>query len=138
MATYAILNLSGVVLNTIVWDGVEPYEPLAGCTTTRIDTVTPLPGIGWTLIGSTWTAPAPPAPPPDPQGFTAAILASAATNAEKGYLLTALPAFIDELELADSSIIEAGWQAIENSGQLSSSTITLAKALAVTYAIPIS
>jgi hypothetical protein len=97
-----------------------------------------VPGIGWTLVAGVWTPPAPPAATPDLQGFTAAILASAATNAEKGYLLTALPAFADASQLANSALIEEGWQAIAAYGQLSASTIALIKQLAVTYAIPIS
>jgi hypothetical protein len=63
--TSAILKSTGVVINTIIWNGGEAYTAPPECTAVQIDTVTPMPGIGWTLAAGTWTAPVPPAPVPD-------------------------------------------------------------------------
>jgi len=133
---YAIIDAGGTVDNTVLWDGSSAWPVPSGFTAVRIDTLDPKPGVGWTYNGTTFSPPSPAPPPPDPQGFTAAILQSSASNSEKGYLLTALPALVDELNLADPSLIAAGWATVKASGELSSGTITIVVGLAATYNIP--
>jgi hypothetical protein len=138
MHTYALVDPIGIAENVILWDGTSAYAAPTGYTLIQIDGLSPMPGIGWTLSGTTWTAPAAPTAKPDPQGFTVAILNSSATTAEKSYVMSQLPGLVAELDNADPTVIEAAWEIIEASGQLSSGTITLIKSLAVQYAIPIS
>ena len=57
MSVYAVLS-SGVVVNTVVWDGTEPFSP-GGDAVLVIEPSDV--GIGWTFDGTTWIAP-PPSP----------------------------------------------------------------------------
>jgi hypothetical protein len=57
--TYAIIQ-NGVVVNTIEWDGVTPWQPPAGTTSVQIPDGAYV-GIGSTYDGKTFSAP--PQPP---------------------------------------------------------------------------
>jgi hypothetical protein len=52
---------NGVVVNTIIWDGVEAWSPPAG----QVLVMAPPAdvGVGWTFDGANWTPPPPPAVP---------------------------------------------------------------------------
>lgn len=57
MAAYAELDASGVWQNTVSWDGVSAYAPPPGWTLELVSLLPPGGSQGWTLNGSTWTAP---------------------------------------------------------------------------------
>lgn len=67
MSTWAHLN-NGVVTNVSVGDAAWGQEQGL----VLLDSITPTPGVGWTLSGSTWTAPAPVADPAAAQRRAAA------------------------------------------------------------------
>lgn len=68
MASYAILDASGVWQNTIEWDGITPFNPPSGSTLEPLSSL-PAGGIaGATLLNGAWTPPS--APPPQTIGLT--------------------------------------------------------------------
>jgi hypothetical protein len=66
MANHAIVEADGIVSNIIVWDGQADIGD-AGSTPVPIDGLDPMPGIGWSYNGATFTAPVVPPPPLDQQ-----------------------------------------------------------------------
>lgn len=65
---YAVVDTNNIVVNTIVWDGVTPYNPGVGLTLIEIlDGVLCGPGWIYDPVTGTFTDPTPPSPPePDP------------------------------------------------------------------------
>jgi len=62
---YAIISSSGLVVNTIEWDGVMPWKPPAG----HVAIATTEAGISWTYADGEFIAPDPdllPEPEPEP------------------------------------------------------------------------
>jgi hypothetical protein len=60
---YAIISSTGLVVNTIEWDGATFWQPPAGHTAIATDEA----GIGWTYANGTFIAPEPePRPEPEP------------------------------------------------------------------------
>ena|ERR1700677_2257255 len=54
MTTYAILDVTGTIIENVVVATAQ--QALGGWL--EIDGLSPVPGIGWTLVGGTWTPPA--------------------------------------------------------------------------------
>ena len=54
--TYALVDPNGAVVNTIIWDGVAPYQPVAGCVAVLVPDG---PGVsmGWTYTDGAFIAP---------------------------------------------------------------------------------
>jgi hypothetical protein len=62
MKIYAIVE-NGFIVNTIIWNGTSEYAHNG--TAVEIDSLYPIPGIGWTYDGSTFINPNPSTPPSD-------------------------------------------------------------------------
>ena len=73
----------GVVVGVALWDGVQPWDPVAGglCDSTVDVTARPEVGPGWAYSGGTFAAPAAPAPAPDPASFVLAVVKDPAITA---------------------------------------------------------
>jgi hypothetical protein len=89
---YAIISSTGLVVNTIEWDG-KNWQPPAGSTAIKIpsDTVA---GPGYTYANGTFTPPsAPPAPPPAPSyiAFWDALIASSVYASIRTQSMASLP-----------------------------------------------
>lgn len=50
---YCLVDESGIVQNTIVYDGISPYTPPSGFTLAQSD----IAGIGWTYANGVFTNP---------------------------------------------------------------------------------
>jgi hypothetical protein len=64
MAHYALVDSSGHVVNTVVWDGTSNWSPPAGLTAV-LDSDARV-GPGWLYSGGVFTNPNPPPAPPAP------------------------------------------------------------------------
>lgn len=53
---YAVINAQGLVVNTIVWDGTDEYDPGDGLTLEVIPDGSQA-GIGWTYINGAFVEP---------------------------------------------------------------------------------
>ena len=90
---YAIISSTGLVVNTIEWDGATFWQPPAG----HIAVATAEAGIGWTYANGTFTAPPTPPlgpTPPPPPSYTAfwdALIASAVYASIRTQSMTSLP-----------------------------------------------
>ena len=90
---YAILSSTGLVVNTIEWDGATSWQPPAGHTAIA----TAEAGFGWTYANGTFTPPPepPPEPPlPLPPSYTAfwdALLASTVYGSIRTQSMASLP-----------------------------------------------
>ena len=90
---YAIISSTGLVVNTIEWDGATSWEPPAGHTAIA----TAEAGIGWTYVNDTFTPPpepppGPPLPPiPDYVTFWDALLASTVYGSIRTQSMASLP-----------------------------------------------
>ena len=56
---YAIVSDSGIVINTIEWDGISPWQPPARCTAVATTEA----GINWMYIDGAFTPPEPESEP---------------------------------------------------------------------------
>ena len=54
--TYALVDSSGAVINTIIWDGVTPYQPSEGCVAVLVPDGSGA-SIGWTYADGAFIAP---------------------------------------------------------------------------------
>lgn len=54
---YAIIDSTGLVINTIVWDGKPPWKPPSGCIAIKVPAGSNA-GIGWTYADGQFTPPA--------------------------------------------------------------------------------
>lgn len=109
MENYALIDSSGNVVNTVVWDGT-PFtpatdsEPATGWSPPDGQLAVPIPpgsqaGIGWTYDDGTFVSP--PVPPP-----TAADILAANTTMRAQLLAAAnlvVPALQDAVDLGDAS-----------------------------------
>jgi hypothetical protein len=90
---YAIISSTGLVVNTIEWDGATFWQPPAG----HIAVATDEAGIGYTYANGTFTAPPepPPGPTPPPQpsyiAFWDALIASAVYASIRTQSMASLP-----------------------------------------------
>ena len=90
---YAIISSTGLVVNTIEWDGATFWRPPAGHTAVA----TAEAGIGWTYANGTFTPPPEPPPgpplPPTPSyvAFWDALLASAVYGSIRTQSMASLP-----------------------------------------------
>ena len=90
---YAIISSTGLVVNTIEWDGATSWEPPAGHTAIA----TAEAGIGWTYVNDTFTPPpepppGPPLPPiPDYVTFWDALLTSTVYGSIRTQSMASLP-----------------------------------------------
>ena len=90
---YAIISSTGLVVNTIEWDGATSWEPPAGHTAIA----TAEAGIGWTYANDTFTPPpepppGPPLPPiPDYVTFWDALLTSTVYGSIRTQSMASLP-----------------------------------------------
>jgi hypothetical protein len=90
---YAIINSTGLVVNTIEWDGATFWQPPAG----HIAVATTVAGIGWTYANGTFTPPAEPEPkpplPPQPSytAFWDALVASTVYASIRTQSMASLP-----------------------------------------------
>ena len=92
---YAIIDSTGLVINTVVWDGETPWSPPAGQTAVPFTEG----GIGWTYANGTFTPPpspsgplpAPPSPPPNYIAFWNALLTSNVYGSIRTQSMTSLP-----------------------------------------------
>jgi hypothetical protein len=90
---YAIISSTGLVVNTIEWDGATFWRPPTG----HIAVATAEAGIGWTYANGTFTPP--PAPPPEPPlppppsytAFWNALIASAVYASIRTQSMASLP-----------------------------------------------
>lgn len=85
MARYAVVDAAGLVVNAVVWDGVEPWEPPDG--TTAVEDPADMVGPGWTYAGGEFTPP--PEPPPQqmaPMGPQLKDIIAVLTEAQKQQL----------------------------------------------------
>jgi hypothetical protein len=58
MATYALVDASGNIQNTIAWDGVTPFTPPDGQKLVKVPDGAPA-STGGTYLKGVWTPPAP-------------------------------------------------------------------------------
>lgn len=90
---YAIISSTGLVVNTIEWDGATFWRPPAGHTAVATTEA----GIGWTYANGTFTPPPqpepePPLPPtPDYVTFWDALLASTVYGSIRTQSMASLP-----------------------------------------------
>ena len=90
---YAIISSTGLVVNTIEWDGATFWQPPAG----HIAIATTDAGIGWSYANGTFTAPPepPPGPTPPPQpdyvAFWDALIASSVYASIRTQSMASLP-----------------------------------------------
>jgi len=90
---YAIISSTGLVVNTIEWDGATFWQPPAG----HIAIATTEAGIGWSYANGTFTAPPepPPGPTPPPQpdyiAFWDALIASSVYASIRTQSMASLP-----------------------------------------------
>jgi hypothetical protein len=90
---YAIINSTGLVVNTIEWDGATFWQPPAG----HIAVATAEAGIGYTYANGTFTPPAEPEPepplPPQPSyiAFWDALIASTVYASIRTQSMASLP-----------------------------------------------
>ena len=90
---YAIISSTGLVVNTIEWDGATFWQPPAG----HIAVATTEAGIGWSYANGTFTAPPEPppgpTPPPDPSyvAFWDALIASSVYASIRTQSMASLP-----------------------------------------------
>jgi len=90
---YAIISSTGLVVNTIEWDGATFWQPPAG----HIAIATTEAGIGWSYANGTFTAPPEPppgpTPPPDPSyvAFWDALIASSVYASIRTQSMASLP-----------------------------------------------
>ena len=90
---YAIISSTGLVVNTIEWDGATFWRPPTGHTAVATDES----GIGWTYADGVFTAP--PAPPPGPPNppqpsytaFWDALIASSVYGSIRTQSMASLP-----------------------------------------------
>lgn len=50
--------INGTVVNIIVYNGTDPYDPPGGGQLISSEGLDPFPGIGWTYDGETFSSPA--------------------------------------------------------------------------------
>ena len=90
---YAIISSTGLVVNTIEWDGATFWQPPAG----HIAVATTEAGIGWSYANGTFTAPPEPppgpTPPPEPSyiAFWDALIASSVYASIRTQSMASLP-----------------------------------------------
>jgi len=90
---YAIISSTGLVVNTIEWDGATFWQPPAG----HIAIATTDAGIGWSYANGTFTAPPEPppgpTPPPEPSyvAFWDALIASSVYASIRTQSMASLP-----------------------------------------------
>ena len=90
---YAIISSTGLVVNTIEWDGATFWRPPAGHTAVA----TAEAGIGWTYANGAFTPPPEPepepTPPPQPDytAFWDALVGSAVYASIRAQSMTSLP-----------------------------------------------
>ena len=90
---YAIISSTGLVVNTIEWDGATFWQPPAG----HIAIATTEAGIGWSYANGTFTAPPEPppgpTPPPEPSyiAFWDALIASSVYASIRTQSMASLP-----------------------------------------------
>ena len=90
---YAIISSTGLVVNTIEWDGATFWQPPAG----HIAIATTEAGIGYTYANGTFTAPPEPppgpTPPPEPSyvAFWDALIASTVYASIRTQSMASLP-----------------------------------------------
>jgi hypothetical protein len=92
---YAIISSTGLVVNTIEWDGATFWQPPAGHTAIATTEA----GIGWAYANGTFIAPEPeprpePEPPPPTPSYTAfwdALLASTVYGSIRTQSMASLP-----------------------------------------------
>ena len=90
---YAIISSTGLVVNTIEWDGATFWQPPAG----YIAVATTEAGIGWSYANGTFTAPPEPppgpTPPPEPSyvAFWDALIASSVYASIRTQSMASLP-----------------------------------------------
>jgi hypothetical protein len=90
---YAIISSTGLVVNTIEWDGATFWQPPAG----HIAVATTEAGIGYTYANGTFTAPPEPplgpTPPPQPSytAFWDALIASSVYASIRTQSMASLP-----------------------------------------------
>lgn len=108
----ALLDSAGKCLSVALWDGVSAWDPVqAGlCASTQDVTSAPQVGPGWTQASGGWSAPAPPAPTPNPAGFLRAValdttISLAARNAMGPWLFGLSAA----LSVEDVALISTQW-----------------------------
>ncbi|MHC3822513.1 tail fiber assembly protein [Pseudomonas sp. G3-19] len=98
MGTYAIIEIdSGLVTNTIVWDGIAEFAPIEGCLLIETSTAS----IGWTYVNGEFLPP--PIQPPTPAQVLAAqsaILQSLTqlANAQKTALTNRIATLQDAID----------------------------------------
>lgn len=54
VARYAIIDANGNVVNTVLWDGSDDWQPPAGMQAVQSDQAS----VGWTYAAGTFSAPA--------------------------------------------------------------------------------
>jgi hypothetical protein len=86
---YAIISSTGLVVNTIEWDGATFWKPPAGHTAIATTEA----GIGWTYANGTFTPPPEPPLPPTPSytAFWDALLASTVYGSIRTQSMASLP-----------------------------------------------
>jgi hypothetical protein len=86
---YAIISSTGLVVNTIEWDGATFWQPPAGHTAIATTEA----GIGWTYANGTFTPPPEPPLPPTPSytAFWDALLASTVYASIRTQSMASLP-----------------------------------------------
>jgi hypothetical protein len=90
---YAVISSTGLVVNTIEWDGATFWRPPTGHTAVATTEA----GIGWTYANGTFTAPPEPppgpTPPPEPSyvAFWDALIASTVYASIRTQSMASLP-----------------------------------------------
>lgn len=145
MNRIALMNSASppAVITVAAWDGVSEWSPIgltvAGQIVASTEDVTATPQVcsGWTYAGGTWTAPTPAAPAPDPDGFVAAVVASATiTAATKVIAMQALAALTVAVQAGNTAQISGMWSQLITLYSISSADQAAVSALATEYGIP--
>lgn len=138
MQRIALLDTTGLCLSVALWDGESAWNPVAAgqCTSTQDVTATPHVAPGWTFAGGSWTAPTPPAPTPDPNGFVTAVAESGVANATKLAAAKYLAALAAAVAAGNTALITALWDLVIAEASISTADQATVHALAVEYGIP--
>lgn len=137
MKRIALIDSSGYCMSVALWDGVSTWDPVTAgqCTSTQDVTTDARIGPGWSYAAGAWTAPAPPAAAPDPNGFVTAVATSAVATPTKLAAAKYLAALTVAIAAGNTALITALWQLVVAEAPISTADQATVHALAVAHGI---
>ena len=129
---------AGVVVGVALWDGVRPWDPVAGglCDSTAdVTSASPRPGPGWTYSGGVFADPGPSASGPDPIGFVRAVFEDSSIPIATRLALVPWRPAIEE-NLSAPPLISGAWAALVAEYAISPANQATVRGYAATFGIP--